>query len=180
MSPSAAPNVSHVLLADLSQRVAQVVLGTVAALETGDEAMARRTRVHCGRVRHSVPQIRAAMVLSREDVAGALEAVDALERIVDLAVELCGLTLAMEETGVPGDVTLYRRMGEAVAVLLRHPGEWDVLPAPRGDWEREPAWIAERLARMARHARQAAQAAPSPRDLRSVVGSPQRAMAGIG
>lgn len=116
-------------LEQMGARVEQMLDRSLRALEAGDEGLAHKTIAQDRRVNQDEIEIDAlctGLILgggldlpATRLVMAAAKMVADLERIGDLAVDICELTLAMEETGIPGDMDELRRIGDLVLDMLR-------------------------------------------------------------
>lgn len=119
----------RVRLLEMGERVAEMLERASRALEAGDEALATRTIALDRRVNQDEIDLDAACAgLIRQGgldgyntrlVMATAKVVTDLERIGDIAVNLCEVTIATEETGVPGDMVELQRIGGRVVHMLK-------------------------------------------------------------
>lgn len=115
-------------LLEMGARVASMVERSIRAMEEGNEGLARQTIVLDRRVNQDEIEIDAACTeliiqggLDTSEarlVMAAAKIVADLERVSDLAVNICELTLSMEETGIPGDMAEIGRTSKIVLEML--------------------------------------------------------------
>jgi phosphate transport system protein len=115
-------------LLEMGERSEIMVERSILALRSLDEGLARRTIVLDRQVNQDEIEIDAlatSLILrGGHDETGArlilavTKAVVDLERISDLSVDICELALAMEETGIPGDLEEIQRISEIVREML--------------------------------------------------------------
>ncbi len=109
-------------------RVEVMIARSIRALESANGDLARQTIVLDRWVNQDEIDIDATcarLMLGGLDesevrlVQAASKMVTDLERIGDLSVNVCELVLALEETGVPGDIPEIRRIADLVLDMLR-------------------------------------------------------------